>query len=528
MKKRLLFVCAVYLFVAGVLGAAITADQWAADFSLFQDYMNATPKDYAAAVNVTRKWVDYAGQDAAQVAAIAGEGVTQESLTAALNNVYREAAGVICNDYNSLMAADPIKAAEFAINIQSFFGENSVIFEEFAAANNSSVAVMKQVMDQAIKDGILKTYAAAANEYSKLSQAGKHAEAEKVSAGWLKVVSAWNASNSPIPEAFNSVTGVTPEETVTDLKEFEKDYAAWRDAVTKGDEKLAFGLVEKWVAFEKANPQRASALQYIYNANTGVSTDDKTDWKTAFNVATYAQLWAFDVKSYERAVAEGRVADAIALIAKWEKIFAGEFGEAICSNLGFDKATALTNLATARAGLEAVDPAIASENVASFKRDLAEHGECSKRFAQAVVGSDEWYSAIARAVELADKWSKIAAENPSLAAEILKATGINLPKDSDENIKQLLQATVNDSAAKFNTALGSGNLQSALDIIKAWDDYLKNHAQAAQIAEELYPGIGATLERFQAGLAIMTGTEPAATSSETQQTGNGTLGVGGQ
>ncbi|OGK05824.1 MAG: hypothetical protein A2W80_00645 [Candidatus Riflebacteria bacterium GWC2_50_8] len=428
------------------------------------------------------------------------------------------------------MAVDALKAAEYAINIQAFFRENPAIFEEFAAANNSTVAAMKQVMDQAIKDGILKTYAAAANEYSQLSQAGKHDEAAKVSAGWLKVVSAWNATNSPIPEAFNSFAGVDPQGTVTDIKDFEKDYAAWREAVARGDEKLAFGLVEKWVKFEAENPQRASAMQYIYNASAGSSAGDKTNWKTVFNVATYVQLWSYDVKAYERAVAEGRLADAIALIKKWETIFAGEFGDAICRdlNFGFDKTTAIANLVAERTKLENVDPAAASENVASFKKDLAEHGERSAELAAAEPGSDAWYTAAARAVELADKWSKIAAENPALAAEISKATGINLPKDADDNIKQILQGTVNDSAAKFNTALGSGNLQGALDIIKAWDAYLKAHSQAAAIAEATWPGIGATLERFQAGLAIMTATDQSADPAATQQSGQGTLGVTGQ
>jgi hypothetical protein len=123
--------------------------------------MSSVPKNYAAAVNLTRKWVDYARTDAAQVESAAGEGVTEESLTAVLNNIYREAADVICNDYSSLMTTDPIKAAEFAISIQAYFRANPEIFAEFAAANNSSVAVMNQVMDQAIKDGILKTYQAA-------------------------------------------------------------------------------------------------------------------------------------------------------------------------------------------------------------------------------------------------------------------------------------------------------------------------------------------------------------------------------
>ncbi|GAB1352703.1 hypothetical protein MASR1M12_14340 [Erysipelotrichia bacterium] len=530
MKMRVLFVLLVCFFVTGVLGAAVTSDQWAADYSLFQEYMNATPKDYAAAANVTRKWVEYAGQDAAGVAAAAGEGVTRESLTAALNNVYREAAGVICNDYNSHMAADPVKAAEYAINIQTFFRENPVIFEEFAVANNSSVAAMQQTMDQAIKDGILKTYAAAANEYSQLTKAGKHDEAARVSAGWLRVVSSWNATNSQIPEAFKSFAGVDTQNTVTDVKDFEKDHAAWRQAVARGDETLAFSLVEKWVKFEQENPQRASAMQYLYNASAGSSATDTTDWKTVFKVATYVQLWSHDVRSYQTAIAEGRLADAVALLKKWEAVFAGEFGDAICRdlNFGYDKNTAVTNLVAERTKLENVDPQIASANVDEFRRDLAEHGERSAALANAAPGSDEWYSAAARAVELADKWSKIAAENSALAAEILKATGINLPKDADDNIKQVLQGTVNDSAEKFNTALGAGNLQGALDVIKAWDEYLKKHSRAAAIAEATWPGIGATLERFKAGLAVMTATEQPAAPATTQQSGQGTLGATGQ
>ncbi|KAF1082921.1 MAG: hypothetical protein GQF41_0688 [Candidatus Rifleibacterium amylolyticum] len=529
MKRRVFLLCLLCVMFSGALAAAVTADQWAADYSLFQDYMNSTPKNYAAAVNITRKWVEYAGQDAAGVAAAAGEGVTKESLTAALNNVYREACAVICNDYNSLMGGDPVKAAEFAIGIQGYFRNNPAIFEEFAAANNSSVAVMRQVMDQAIKEGIMKTYATAAQDYSRLTREGKLEEAAKVSAGWQKVVSAWNATNSPIPEAFNSFAGVDPQTTVTDMKEFERDHAEWREAVRLGDATKAFALVEKWLAFEKDNPKRASAMQYLYNAFDGAKATDKTNWKAVFTVATYVQLWAFDVKEYERAIAEGRLADAIALIKKWEAIFAGEYGDALCRdlNFGFDKAQAVANLVAARMQLESVDPFVSSENVESFKKDLAEHGACSEKFAQAEPGSNEWYNNIARAVELADKWSKIAADNPSLAAEILKATGINLPKDADDNMKQLLQATVNDSAAKFNSALGSGNLQGALDIIKVWDDYLKNHKQAAAIAEQTWPGIGSTLERFQEGLKIMTGSEQPVGASSTEQSGQGTLGVSG-
>jgi len=529
MGKRLLCVLVLCLLVTSMAGAAVTADQWAADYSLYQEYMNSTPKNYAAAVNVTRKWVEYAGQDAAGVAAAAGEGVTKESLTAVLNNVYREACGVICNDFNSLMITDSVKAAEFAIGIQSYFRDNPAIFEEFAAANNSSVAVMRQVMDQAIKDGIMRTYAVAAEEYSRLAREGKHEEAARVSAGWQRVVSAWNATNSPIPEAFNSFAGVDPQTTVTDMKEFERDHAEWREAVRTGDATKAFALVEKWLAFEKDNPKRASAMQYLFNAFDGGKATDKTNWKAVFNVATYVQLWAFDVKAYERAVAEGRLADAIALITKWEAIFAGEYGDALCRdlNFGFDKAQAVANLVAARTQLAGVDPTISSENVDSFRRDLAEHGVCSEKFAQAEPGSEEWYNNIARAVELADKWSRIAKENPALAAEISKATGINLPKDADDNMKQLLQATVIDSAAKFNAALGSGSLQGALDIIKVWDDYLKNHSQAAAIAEQTWPGIGTTLERFQAGLTIMTTTEQPAAPASTEQSGQGTLGVSG-
>ncbi|PKL44269.1 MAG: hypothetical protein CVV41_06430 [Candidatus Riflebacteria bacterium HGW-Riflebacteria-1] len=530
MKKRILFVCIVCIFVTGMLGAAVTTDQWAADYSLFQDFMNATPKDYAAAANVTRKWVEYADQDAAGVAAAAGEGVTKESLTAALNNVYREAAGVICNDYNSLMNVDAVKAAEYAINIQKFFRENPAMFEEFAAANNSSVAAMRQVMDQAIKDGILKTYAVAAAEYSQLAKAGKHDEAARVSANWLRVVSAWNATNSPIPEAFNSFAGVDTQATVTDIKGFERDHAAWREAVARGDATLAFSLVDKWVTFERENPQRASAMQYLYNASSGSSASDTTDWKTVFKVATYVQLWSYDVRAYQTAIAEGRLADAIALLKKWEAVFAGEFGDAICRdlNFGYDKTTAVANLVTERNKLENVNPANTSATVAEFRTDLAEHGVRSAELAAAEPGSDAWYAAAARAAELADKWSKIAAENPALAAEILTATGITLPKDADDNIKQILQGTVNDSAAKFNAALGSGNLQGALDVIKVWDEYLKGHSRAAEIAEATWPGIGATLERFKTGLAIMTATEQPAAPAATEQTPQGTLGVSGQ
>jgi len=530
MKIKLLFVCLVCIFITGALGAAISADQWAADYSLFQDYMNAKPKNYAAAVNITRKWVEFAGKDAAGVAAAAGEGVTHESLTAVLNNIYREAAGVICSDYSSLMTVDAIKAAEYAIDIQAFFRENPKIFEEFAAAGNSSVEAMKQIMEQAIRESILKTYAAAASDYSKLVQAGKNDEAAKVSSGWLKVVSAWNAVNSPIPEAFNSFAGVDLQATVTDIKDFEKDRTAWGKAVGRGDEKLAFALVEKWVKFEQENPQRASAMQYIYNASAGSSANEKTDWKTAFNVATYVQLWSFDVKSYQAAVAEGRFDDAIALLKKWETIFTGEFGNLICRglNLGFDKDKALASLAAEKTRLENIDSDSTNSNIAEFKKDLAEHGERSKELATAESGSGAWYAAAARAIELADKWSKIAAEQPALAAGILKATGINLPKDADDSIRQILQSTVCDSATKFNTALGSGNLQGALDIVKVWGDYLKGHSRAAEIAEKTWAGIGNTLERFHTGLAIMTATEQPVIPAATEQADQGTLGVTGQ
>ncbi|MFZ2960999.1 MAG: hypothetical protein WA705_29315 [Candidatus Ozemobacteraceae bacterium] len=498
----------VLLFAGTAFAADVTPELWQADYALYQNYMSANPKDYLGAVNITRKWVDFSSANPDQVKKASGnESLTKEALQGILNNIYREVSQVLVQDYSSLMKTDALKAAGLAINVQKFFNENPALLEEFASANNSNTEAMKGTLQQAIKAGILETYRACAQEYSRLNQEKKFDEAAKLSANWAIVVSDWEAHNSPLPKEFETFANVKPEQTVADLQSFEKDYSAWREATEKGDFKTAFDLVDKWIAFEKAHPEQAIAVGYMYSARDGGKADDKTDWKNSFRVATYAKMWNFEVVAYQKAMAEGRSKDAIELIKKWEGLFGGEFGKGIAKELGMDVDVALKTLAAERAKLEAMDPKIASENVDSFKKDLAEYNKLAETFnTGAPAGSDAWYNSAAGAAELCGKWSKIAKDNPALAEEIKKATGIELPKAANDAIGYILDKTVADSAQKLNSSLGSGDIAGALKLVKSWKDYLDKQPVVKEITTQKW---GASfinsLRQYKRGLEIMAG-----------------------
>jgi hypothetical protein len=469
----------ICISISSFLWAEVTVEQWQADAFVFQDLLNREPKDYAAAVNVARKWVQYAEADEDSVLAVAGEGFTKETLTGILNNVYREAASVMCTDYTAIVERDGIKAAEYAIDIQQFFRGNPEIFEEFAAANNSNSGAMQQVFEQAIKDAIIKTYDACAAEYSSLRAQGKLDEAKTLSMQWMRVVSEWNATNSPIPDAFMDFTHVNTSLTVQDIKFFENDIEEWKRAVSEGNEAMAFQLVEKWLQFRDNEVFRAITLEYIFTGETEV------DWRNSLYVATYMQLWVHDVRKYEQALLEGKTRDAGALIEKWIGIFNGEFGAAICDGLGFEVgvAEAVRQMREQKARLEVLSPTQRSPHfnprqVNEFFRDLERFNRCQMEagFIQADTtsvsptspGSESWREAMSEAMELANKWSNLTKNNAKLARAIKAASGIDLPKDADNSVTQLTHAMVNRTAPEFNNAIGSGELTGVRDILEEW------------------------------------------------------------
>ena len=348
MKRWLLSMLVLLCCCGGGVAVAedITAEKWKVDVELYTEALNKSPKDYVTALNLSRKWVQFAEQDLATVRAATGNPeVTAADLQGVANNIYREAAQVIVKDYVQLMKKDPLGAANFVINLQQWFKDRPEVFAEFAAANNSAVGVMQETFDQAVRAGIIKTYDACAKEYSRLVQAGKTDEAKKLSEGWQKVVSHWEANNSALPDAFKAFAGIDPTETLYNMKRFEKDYAAWRKAVDEGDEETALSLVAKWVKFEKDNPEGAKALHYLHTAIVGGTPADDTNWDMNFYTATYVQLWKHDVEAYTRAIAAGDLETAKALVVKWQKLLEGTYGESIATHLGSTKDAMLATLA---------------------------------------------------------------------------------------------------------------------------------------------------------------------------------------
>jgi len=110
-------------------------------------------------------------------------------MQANLNNVYRETAQVLVNDYSSLLKSDPVKAARLGIDVRKFFRGNPAVMREFANANNSTPVAMEIGLYKAIKQGFLQTFEGMASQYSQLVKDGKTAEAEKISSAWNTIIS---------------------------------------------------------------------------------------------------------------------------------------------------------------------------------------------------------------------------------------------------------------------------------------------------------------------------------------------------
>jgi len=119
--------------------------------------MGATPKDHLGAININRKGIQYAKDNPDQAKAANG-GVSTDQMQANLNNVYRETAQVLVNDYSSLLKSDPVKAARLGIDVRKFFRGNPAVMREFANANNSTPVAMEIGLYKAIKQGFLQTF----------------------------------------------------------------------------------------------------------------------------------------------------------------------------------------------------------------------------------------------------------------------------------------------------------------------------------------------------------------------------------
>lgn len=498
----------LFLLLVLPCSAECTAEQWKTDLELYQKYMGATPKDYLGAININRKWIQYAKDNPDQAKAANG-GVSTDQMQANLNNVYRETAQVLVNDYSSLLKSDPVKAARLGIDVRKFFRGNPAVMREFANANNSTPVAMEIGLYKAIKQGFLQTFEGMASQYSQLVKDGKTAEAEKISSAWNTIISDLEAHGDKLPDQFKKFTGVDITKTVADVKAIEADIKAYNDAVAKGDFTAAFDLVKRWETYAKSDPGKMDAINFIFNATNGVKAGDKADWEKAFKdikIDTYVAIFKADTKAYETAIAEGRLEDAKKLIEKWNAIVATDVGEGIAARFGYDLKTFKENLDKEMANLNGVDPANASESVASFKIDLAEYEKCVKVFQAAEPGSDAWYSNLARATELADKWSRIARENPTLAAQIKTATGIELPKASDAVIDKALDVAITDSAAKFNSYVATGQFGKARELVSAWKDFLNKHPRVKEMAIEKWgKGLMDTFDRYEKGLDLLAG-----------------------
>ncbi len=519
---RVLSLVVLALFLVLPCFAVCTAEQWRTDLALYQRYLTAEPKDYLAAINLNRKWIKYGQDDPAALAAATG-GTTAGQLQANLNNVYREVARILVTDYTAKLQSDPLQAAQLGVNVQTFFRENPAILREFAAANGSTAAAMQVNLLGAIRTGFLATWKAMAQEYSQLVKAGKTAEAEQMSASWNSVISDLEAHGSRLPEQFRRFTGVDVAAVVNDLKAFEADYAAYHAAIRRGDFAAALALVDKWDAYSATDPRKADAINFIWNASSGAAPRDRAAWAKAWNevrAQVYAEMFKADTRAYEAAIAGGRLDEAKALIAKWKDLVQGPLGEAIAAKFGLDARTFLGKLDQEKLTLDGVDPAVASESVASFRQDLAEYERCVEAFRNGEAGSDAWYTNIARAAELADKWSVIARQNPALAAQIKTATGIELPRAADDVIGVALDTALTDSAAKFNSLLATGQFAAARQLVQNWLTYLDKHPRVKEISIEKYGAdFPATLERYERGLAIMAGDTSAGTGDEAGTTG---------
>ncbi|NLI75556.1 MAG: hypothetical protein GX442_03835 [Candidatus Riflebacteria bacterium] len=510
MKIRALSVL-VMVLLAGAAFAACTADQWKIDLELAQTYLSSDPKNYLGAINLHRTWIEYAKTQPEEVKAITGLPSPAEDLTASLNNVYRDAAQAIVTSYSDLIAKDPVKAAELGIAVRKYFRDNPAIASEFATAIGASRATMFITLDKAIREGFMKVYAQMASDYSRLVKEGKTAEAAQLSASWDKIMADLQANGNPLPEEFRKFTGIDLDATIDMVRAFEKDVEAYKAAIYAGDFDKAFAISAKWEEFCTKNPQQAQALNYFFNAANGATPRTKIDWKAAFQglrLEIYEAMFRADCQAYSAMIAKGDLAGAKALVAKWQKIIAGPEGALIAGKLGTDLAGAEAFLNEVQTKLENIDPAFTSETVESFKKDLATYQAHVETFQNSVPGSGDWYGAVAQAMTLADKWSRIAIQNPSLAEEIRKATGVNLPQDSDNVIKAGLDAAMQDTAVKFTKALGTGDFTQARDLLTAWRKYLDENPRVKELAAEKWgPDFLGTLERYEKGLTTMIGGE---------------------
>ncbi|MBF0407956.1 MAG: hypothetical protein HQM10_11415 [Candidatus Riflebacteria bacterium] len=505
---RILTIVALFLFLVFPCFADISATQWETDLTNYNKYLNSTPQEYLAAIELNKKWIGFYADDSEKVKSIPGI-ISLDQLQANMKGIYDSAAQAIINDYSSFITADISKAAKLGIAVRNYYREN-----DSAALNRRK----EMQLNMAIRKGFMDIYVKMANDYSTLAKAGKTAEAEALSKSWNILISDLGAQGSGLVDDFKNITSVDLAKVVSDVKAFEVDHRAYTEAIKNYQFDKALALLKKWEDFAKENPSAMGAVNFIFNASIGAKIKEKKDW-TAFcaeeRARVYASMFDADVKEYEKAIADGKLASATALIDKWDAITDGDLGADIASKLKVELKTFKENLEKEKAKIEAIDPNFSSENVASFKTDLAEYNQCIKDYQAAEVGSDAWYNNLARGMELADKWSKIANQNTALANEILKATGIQLPKASDDVINFLLDTSMNDSAAKFNSYLGSGKYTKGKELVRGWKDYLNNHTRVKELALKKWGNdTMATLDRYEVGLTIMAGFE-SATSTET-------------
>ncbi|MBF0544920.1 MAG: hypothetical protein HQM08_10825 [Candidatus Riflebacteria bacterium] len=520
-------VIVLFLFAIFPLFADCTSDQWKIDLALYQQHLNSTPKDYVGAININRKWIQYTQKDPSKVNGIAGEMGSINALQSNLDNIYREVAQVLSTDYDSLIKNDPLKAAQLGLDLVKFFSENSDVARGYASANGISSLDLKITLFKSIRTGFEKNYQSMALQYSALIKAGKNDEAEKLAQQWKTVIADMDAHGNPLPQEFRDFTGVSVESLVNDVSAWQEDVKKYNVAVASGDFANAFDLINKWEKFAEKNPRMANSMNFVFNASQGVKQGEKQDFKKIFTdikVDTYVAMFNYDKSAYENLIAAGKIDDAKKLLDKWQTEFGSELGDSIATKLGFNLQQIKDDLAKKKAELDAVDPALSTENVASFKKDLDEYYKCRAMVASGTpVGSDEWYSNLARGLELADKWSKTAVQNPDLAAQVKKATGIDLPKDSNSVIGQGLDIALNDSAATFNKCLGSGEYAKARDIVKNWRKYLDEHTRVQEIAVEKWgQNFLTNLENYENGLNTMSGNGATAVQNSVTSTGTDT------
>ncbi|MGM0599407.1 MAG: hypothetical protein ACQETH_06275 [Candidatus Rifleibacteriota bacterium] len=494
--------------------AAQTTEEWEADLEAYTNAMTE-PKDYLKALDLSKKWIDYSEADAVKAHQITGLNDPAENLTIARNNVYREVAANYVEVFNQQFAENPVEAAKLGIGLQTFLDDNPEMLDEFAAANNMSNQQMTTGIDEAIKQSFIKTYTEMAKVYSKLMKDGEKDQALKLATKWKTVVDDLAAAGNPLPQQFQDFTNIDLSETLEQAGDLTHDAFKFTELVKNGNFDEAFALIDKWEKIAATDPTQLTAVNYLLNENEALKITTAEEWADAFEnirAATYETMFNQDLQKYKNEIASGNIDGALALVNKWQEIINSvdpALADKIAQKFNITKEEFSDNLDAQADVISNIETEFQNANVEEFKKDLDEYNQCVEIFTSNPTGSDEWYSSAARAMELAGKWSRISEQNPSLATEITEATGIVLPRDSDEVVKVGLDAAMQDSAKKFNEAMGNGDFNQARDYVNAWLDYLENHPRVNELAGEKWGDeFIANLENYKKGLTIMLGEDP--------------------